>query len=305
MDLWIGRGPTEFESAVLDSGFDGYLSQDHGVAILLGQRALKVEYLGGGNLKPDVPKAGQATPSDYQQQLRAVQANKSLPGGEMSGADWKRMMPRLMPEIDVSHLEDGEKYFKSGVVKKPVDGGGTASDSEMGIRYSPAGRGAVTADELSRDRANEMLEAGEDPKKVFYYTGWERGIDGQWRFEIDDNGAELKPEFNKLVSDWVQSNGKWKSYALSSILNHPKLFAAYPFLKRMRVFIDGTQGGRFIDWGEGDGRISVGAGEGLPTLMHEITHVIQSYEGFARGGSPESALELGEKAYKQFKKKGS
>jgi hypothetical protein len=107
----------EFESALLDAGYDGYMTQSSGVAILLGERTQPVEYL-GTNDRPEVAQAGTAEKSAFGKLQRSVMDNKSLPGGEMTGADWKRMMPKLMPEIDVSHLLDGQKYYKDQIVER-------------------------------------------------------------------------------------------------------------------------------------------------------------------------------------------
>ena len=110
------------ESAMLDAGFDGYMGQDSGVAVLLGPRTVtNVEYL-GARIKPTVDRAGQAEPSAYVAAQRAIAARKDLPSGQMTGAEWKDRVP----EMDLSHLEDGEYYSKSALAKKP-----TAKFSQM------------------------------------------------------------------------------------------------------------------------------------------------------------------------------
>ncbi len=118
LDLRVTNTAAGFESALLDKGFDGAINHERGIAVLLGPRSVDVEYI-GQNDRPDVPQAAQAEPSTYGKQLRAVAANRGLPSGEMTGADWKRLMPKLMPDIDVSHLDDAQKYYKDEVVKRP------------------------------------------------------------------------------------------------------------------------------------------------------------------------------------------
>jgi hypothetical protein len=113
-DLTVGADANLRESRILDAGYKGYISQAFGAAVLIGPRSVDVQYLGMG-AKPDVAKAGQSEPSTYQSQLRAIAADKSLPGGEMTGARWKARLP----EMDLSHLDDETKYYKSGIVKKP------------------------------------------------------------------------------------------------------------------------------------------------------------------------------------------
>lgn len=51
--------------------------------------------------------------------------------------------------------------------------------------------------------AREMEEAGKDAKVVKMATGWERGADGKWRYETEDNldGVELKTQ-NELEEEY-------------------------------------------------------------------------------------------------------
>lgn len=60
-------------------------------------------------------------------------------------------------------------------------------------RYSFAGRNANRADREALARAEEMERAGEDAEQIRQETGWFRGADGLWRFEIDDSGMEYDP----------------------------------------------------------------------------------------------------------------
>ena len=56
---------------------------------------------------------------------------------------------------------------------------------EKGIRSLDAAEEATTRmDNLSI--ANEMEKAGKDALAIKMATGWERGADGKWRYEIED-----------------------------------------------------------------------------------------------------------------------
>lgn len=66
------------------------------------------------------------------------------------------------------------------------------------VRFSFAGRQASTADERALATAQERLAAGEDVDAVRQETGWFRGADGKWRFEIDDSQAKLKPAIKSI-----------------------------------------------------------------------------------------------------------
>lgn len=159
-----------------------------------------------------------------------------------------------------------------------------ARDTESGVAlFSFAGPRAATADGHALITARSRIEAGENAETVRKETGWFRGADGRWRFEIDDSEARL---------------GVFKHGKLHQVLSHPKLFAAYPGLADIDVAIQ--YHGRVS--GQKDGgsysasanRITVDVVDGqdrgkkaLSILLHEVQHGIQRIEGFARGGSPQ------------------
>lgn len=115
------------EQQAIAQGFDGIYYRgaqgDQGVAVLLGKHSVPVDYLGMGKQTTEVapPMAPKSeTKQAFEGLQQKVMDNKSLPGGEMTGADWKRLMPKLMPEVDVSHLQDGEKYYRDQLVQRPT-----------------------------------------------------------------------------------------------------------------------------------------------------------------------------------------
>lgn len=160
------------------------------------------------------------------------------------------------------------------------------------VRYSFAGERAATADKMALGAAQARLAAGEDAETVRQETGWFRGADGKWRFEVSDGDAKLK---NLRMEDGEAN----RATVLSEILDHPALFAAYPALRNMDVQIgigpDRKNRGSFSEGWQGDKdyfgsppEIIVSAtteARALSTLLHEIQHGIQTVEGFATGGS--------------------
>lgn len=100
----------------------------------------------------------------------------------------------------------GKNAFSAGsteytqAVRDVVDQRGTGRQTETAPargppeeRYSFAGRNANRADQEALARAEEMERAGEDAEQIRQETGWFRGADGLWRFEIDDSGMEYDP----------------------------------------------------------------------------------------------------------------
>lgn len=115
--LWLNA----FESAVIDSGFDGYLN-DFGTqraAVLLGRHNVQPTYVGQN--PAEAPGAARtktpAAPAPKSTDADKVEQSRVLPAGQMSGADWKRMLPAVVPGIDASMLDDAKIYYKSDVVQ--------------------------------------------------------------------------------------------------------------------------------------------------------------------------------------------
>ena len=172
------------------------------------------------------------------------------------------------------------------------------------IRRSFAGQEAVTADAHALASAQQRLDAGEDAETVRQDTGWHKGKDGKWRFEISDADAKLTIghkgiALGKLINEERHPDAVMP---LADLLEHPALFAAYPALADMRVAFIKTNpnGGQRGSFDAANKRIALSddmaAREALSTLLHEIQHGIQNVEGFATGGSIESARAMQEDA---------
>jgi hypothetical protein len=143
--------------------------------------------------------------------------------------------------------------------------------------------------------------------KIKVATGWERGGDGKWRYEMPD--AKLKD--GALERKW---GGKT---TLADIVDAPELFRVYPALKDIKVKRE-TRSGRDGRYDHGNNMMYIGTGDYtyllnrikkygedagfMPgyaqerakemiddinsTLAHELQHAIQAQENFAKGGSP-------------------
>lgn len=126
--------------------------------------------------------------------------------------------------------------------------------------------------------------------------------DGKRKAIIDSRGVRLRKEHVSV------SEGGHVNVSLAAALDFPELFRAYPELRKLRVdfYRDSRSGtGGFTDPQEhyiavnvARGGKNAAPGMVLDTILHEVQHVIQGYEGFARGAgsmSREQALAyLGE-----------
>lgn len=61
-------------------------------------------------------------------------------------------------------------------------------------KFSYAGEKAENADKAALNTAKEMEKNGTDAETIRQKTGWFRGADGKWRWEIDDSGMKLRFE---------------------------------------------------------------------------------------------------------------
>lgn len=151
-----------------------------------------------------------------------------------------------------------------------------------------AGVKAKTADMPKLGQALTLEGRGASPVDIHAATGWFRGPDNKWRFEIPDDEAKAKGYFTRGEP---QNTG----LDLSNILQHDKLYNAYPQLKSMNVRnTDGPSGS--AAYYPSDQRIELAPDSRkntLSTLLHETQHGVQDIEGHAEGGDPAQFLPPG------------
>lgn len=108
-------------------------------------------------------------------------------------------------------------------------------------KFSFAGEKSATADTSLLQKAMQLDEEGRSSEDIRRETGWFKGYDGQWRYEIDDLDAHLieNPKLERHTDgEEVYFTGK-----LSDILDHGELFTAYPELRNINVIIQSTEPG--------------------------------------------------------------
>lgn len=110
-----------------------------------------------------------------------------------------------------------------------------------GEKYLFAGEKAEDADMSLLEKAKARIANGEDGETVRKETGWFKGYDGKWRFEISDYEAELIE--NPNLEAHVTTDSSYYTGKLTDILKHDKLFKSYPQLKDYTVIIQETEAG--------------------------------------------------------------
>lgn len=157
----------------------------------------------------------------------------------------------------------------------------TESDTGSETRYSFGGEKAKTADIGLLQKAETLEKDGASAEEIRKVTGWSRGLDNKWKFEIDDSKAKYKEEKIRLG----------KAANLNEVLEHEDLFKAYPDLKKVKVKEISDLDARGVYSPNFD---CIFINENLPTqeklksLIHEVQHAIQVREGFAVGESPDN-----------------
>lgn len=157
---------------------------------------------------------------------------------------------------------------------------------------------AKTADTAALAKAEQMAASGASRDEIWNATGWFKGADGKWRFEIPDNKAYYDAEALLELKQNAAAEGRQLDQAndtvsLDGVFGHKDLFSAYPdmadipthFLSQ-KTYGGGTTRGAYasdLDRLTLNGTNS--ADEMLPTGLHEMQHAVQTREGFARGGS--------------------
>ena len=176
-----------------------------------------------------------------------------------------------------------------------------AINSRDNIRFSLAGeRGAAAADKAEERTARmdnlsvarKMEEEKKDAKAIKMATGWERGADGKWRYEMPD--AKIKDTMDvgggQIVKRY-EDDMLWNGGKLSDVIDAPELFKAYPQLKDVHIDTDAIMNDMPSngEYNSKTNTITIHADDLKymnSILNHEIQHVIQDIEGFAKGGSP-------------------
>ena len=193
--------------------------------------------------------------------------------------------------------------FDSNQIKSATDNNGEFSTSNNDIRFRFIG--SIGARELDRlDNGNRMVDQqiaegmemmDKDAKTIKLATGWERGADGQWRYEM--------PDF-RLKTRKAASFAEGETKTLADILNaNDPIFKEYPQLADYKVtaenlgnyagltqFEDKSISLDYDSMDEYEDR-KVMSIESYLTLLHEVQHTIQNIEGFATGTTSTIAKE--------------
>ena len=164
------------------------------------------------------------------------------------------------------------------------------------------GENALTAPLNLLSNAKTMEQNNIPMYQILKDTGWFKDPnDNRWKFEISDTDAKI----NEDVLQKIFSNKK-KDATLKDILQHDLLYKAYPQLADIEVkynsHLKNTLGSVYEENGKNlmELKKTNNIEELRETILHEVAHLIQRFEGFARGGSPKGKRIVPEDLHKYY-----
>ena len=245
----------------------------------------------------------------------------------------KRLYEMLGANEDAAYTSDG---LKKGIDrakdsttprKKPI----TRSRKQI------IGENAELSDNVRENLsvARQMEKAGESAKTIRIATGWEKGADGKFRYEIDD--VLIKDDFSYKnlkripsgmylgkLSDVIDNQKLFKSYSTrfkrempmynddGSVWEGAIKYDDFPPISDIKVYFREARGGTEV-LGEYDQTfktitINIQPGSSTneqisETLLHEVQHYIQSREGWQNGGNLDTVVDKNKYSYEDVEKR--
>lgn len=197
---------------------------------------------------------------------------------------------------------------------------GGDSDANAMSYIGPKGMANLLGPDVAKSmlsEAEQLAAKGVDNEAIRQATGVFKGMDGKWRYEVDDSGARLTPWTKDMHG---QSNISWDKRPGPAVAMNTEDFISHPSLERAYwptrehgpgVFYQHVPGDPGSRYSPSQDTIYMSAQsrnadkEGMGSALHELQHAIQQREGFARGGSPSefktiedpSGIEEGNRLY--------
>jgi hypothetical protein len=206
-----------------------------------------------------------------------------LPGQVAGGqTEVKPTVPGMWSDVDEARQQATANQIESRA--KDLGGllmGGGYPMAQPGAAGIFGGRLAKTADQAALSKAEEMAAKGSPREQIWNDTGWFQGVDGKWRFEIDDSASKflgMPPRDSLTTTD--------------KVLSHQQLYDAYPATAKIEADTGPLAAGnasfnRPVDKDDA-GRLRFSTlfkGDPRSVTLHEMQHGVQGAEGFASGAN--------------------
>lgn len=154
-----------------------------------------------------------------------------------------------------------------------------------------AGLSAKTLPGKDLIEASQMARKGADPAEIWWKTGFGKGPDGQWRFEIDD--SQIKPVVRGAHTQYSDPLAP-----ISQSIPFPELYKAYPRLGNHMLNAELSPlhsspsgsyhaGPRTAGFAGGQIHAKAPTEDSLSsTVLHELQHGVQKQQAWQGGGNP-------------------
>lgn len=248
-----------------------------------------------------------------------------IPGAAMQG--WNTWSKLLQGKVAPYAIQDGPGDQSKAVINPDITQSAgalsmaAAAGSPLGTAPKGAarmflGRNSSGADGMALRQAEKMAADGLSEERIWSQTGWFRGEDGHWRYEVSDHKAKINPE--KITPSEPTTNPQSSTGTATdntgtvSVPLFDKHNVAEYFkhqdLQRKAVYPEGTGTASIIDstnlypsyepFVQGffdPAKNAIGMAKASPksfkgTMLHELQHAIQQKEGFVNGGSSSQFL---------------
>lgn len=242
--------------------------------------------------------------------VRGAISALALPGDVLSGKVQAGSIQEIERAADLAGL----------MIAGPAPVASKMADGTLG---SFAGVRAKNLDKNALGGAQTLEAAGKSSDEIFEQTGFFRGADNRWRFEIPNKEIKLKDSAFDIAKGVDPSSDKTfsvkhrdilkddKPHYLDEVIDHPSLFKAYPDLRNIQVTATPKKWGVSMLGAFDSDKNILYLSEAPEELMksvviHEMQHAIQKIEGFQRGGNPSmfrpEGLDAAEKTFKKVSK---
>lgn len=161
--------------------------------------------------------------------------------------------------------------------------------------YQIVGENALLKNEIKSNlvEARKMEALQQDAKTIYLATGWTKGADGKWKYDLHEGDVSIKEGIGKITD----------------FINYDALFNTYPDAKKIKVRIvnrpNSNLSGSFAD---DTNTLFINTANGMEeaklTLLHELQHWVQKKENFARGGNEKTARRALNKSIQLAESKG-
>lgn len=261
------------------------------------------------------PREDEGFQGYYGKRLQKAFERLTGTGGEERYQTWPEKLVRTIGDamtLPRRVIQEGEDPMSAENIGRAAELAGTLVLGPMplarkvidGTLGSIAGVSAKTVNKEALQEAMSLDRKGLTTEEIWRKTGFYKGLEGKWRFELPSEkakfqiGLEALDNAGELAFRMKSENTYYDD--LGKILDFKELFDAYPDLKNVQVIFKNI-GERTLGTvlTHPDNRTEIiinpfaianSTENIMNVLLHEVQHIIQRKEGFNPGSNPQSRL---------------